>query len=277
MKNIQLLLNIYKSSYYNKFCLLVRPLENMGLDVFCYTSMSTEGEFFQISNQPECAEHYYLNQLYKDNPYIRHPDNFFDGQIIIPKLSGNSKFNQIIEQIGKRSGFSDNLVFIFKKRLNNVFWFAFSSSKQAVNPVILYLNYPELINRYILFFHDAWNAYQTKMEQYVFNAHELVGQSYLSVKKQEKHSLDTLEKEKFLKTLGFLPEIDFSVCNFTKRERECIDSLLRGNTASMIAKNLEISNRTVEHHLEHIKDKLGCETKAELLNRLSEMQKMSLF
>jgi DNA-binding CsgD family transcriptional regulator len=52
---------------------------------------------------------------------------------------------------------------------------------------------------------------------------------------------------------------------FTLRELDCLRLLIRGYTASEIAIILAISIRTVETHLEHIKDKTGVANKGELI------------
>lgn len=54
------------------------------------------------------------------------------------------------------------------------------------------------------------------------------------------------------------------------RELDCARLLLQGKTASETARELFISSRTVETHLSHIKDKLNCRTKSELISRLSK-------
>lgn len=53
----------------------------------------------------------------------------------------------------------------------------------------------------------------------------------------------------------------------TQREQEIVYQLVRGKTAKGIAITLGISYRTVEHHLENIKHKTGCLSKAELIDQ----------
>lgn len=53
--------------------------------------------------------------------------------------------------------------------------------------------------------------------------------------------------------------------NLSARESECLFYLLRGKTAKGIACILNISRRTVETHIEHLKFKFGCHTKSDLL------------
>ncbi len=78
-------------------------------------------------------------------------------------------------------------------------------------------------------------------------------------------------------TQSFLKEncFDFLQGNFqsisdkstlmTHRERECLTLIAQGYTMKTAAKKLDISHRTVEQHLRNIKDKLGLQTKSQLV------------
>lgn len=54
----------------------------------------------------------------------------------------------------------------------------------------------------------------------------------------------------------------------SRRERDVIIHLREGKTAKQTANELHVSTRTVEFHLNNIKDKVGCRTKLELLSRI---------
>lgn len=57
----------------------------------------------------------------------------------------------------------------------------------------------------------------------------------------------------------------------TQREIECLYHLIKGLTLKQIAKKLSISPRTVEHHLENIKIKLNCTSRAELITKALQL------
>ena len=54
----------------------------------------------------------------------------------------------------------------------------------------------------------------------------------------------------------------------SKREKECVYYILRGMSAKEIGKVLNISHRTVETHIEHIKSKLSCQTRSQVVNKI---------
>lgn len=55
------------------------------------------------------------------------------------------------------------------------------------------------------------------------------------------------------------------VFSLSAREKECLFYLLHGKTAKQTGKVLSISPRTVQIHLGHVKNKLGCQNKSELI------------
>lgn len=57
-------------------------------------------------------------------------------------------------------------------------------------------------------------------------------------------------------------KIDMSI--FTRRQLEIISYLIRGSTAVEIGHIMQLSRRTVEHHIENIKCRLGVRTRSEL-------------
>lgn len=55
--------------------------------------------------------------------------------------------------------------------------------------------------------------------------------------------------------------------HLSNRETLCLYYTIHGKTAKEIAKELSISYRTVEIHLAHIKEKLNCHSKSELIDK----------
>jgi DNA-binding CsgD family transcriptional regulator len=58
--------------------------------------------------------------------------------------------------------------------------------------------------------------------------------------------------------------------NITVREFECLQHLSHGLTAKMIARELNISPRTVERHIDNIREKLQLKCKLDIINKYKE-------
>jgi DNA-binding CsgD family transcriptional regulator len=56
----------------------------------------------------------------------------------------------------------------------------------------------------------------------------------------------------------------YDYTHLTSKELECLNKLISGQTIPEIAANLKVSVRTVEKHIENIKQKLHCKTQCEL-------------
>lgn len=61
------------------------------------------------------------------------------------------------------------------------------------------------------------------------------------------------------------PEVEQALARLTERERDVLELLVRGHTNKVIAHQLDISQRTVEVHRAHIKDKLEAGGLADLM------------
>lgn len=64
---------------------------------------------------------------------------------------------------------------------------------------------------------------------------------------------------------------------FTKREADCMTRLLRGKTIEGVAKELDLSPRTVEFYIKNMKKKLNCKTKFELIDLVLESDFLRIY
>lgn len=84
-----------------------------------------------------------------------------------------------------------------------------------------------------------------------------------------------LNELSIIPTTAILPIITLPFLNnhfktLTPRERECVYYLVRGKSYKGIANILNISDRTVQTHIEHIKEKLGCYKRANIVEKVFE-------
>lgn len=67
--------------------------------------------------------------------------------------------------------------------------------------------------------------------------------------------------------VNYIVKDKFDDFGLSQRESEVLFFLIRGKTAKEIARIIDLSNRTVEKHLDRIKNKLACSTRSELIEK----------
>lgn len=82
-----------------------------------------------------------------------------------------------------------------------------------------------------------------------------------TIKLQSPENLEAHEKLTFYSTLE-------SRYPLSKREKECLYYLTKGMALKQIARVLNLSPRTIEHHVESVKLKLGCFSRAHLVEKI---------
>ena len=71
---------------------------------------------------------------------------------------------------------------------------------------------------------------------------------------------------------GAQAKVGAALAALTDREREVLHLVVKGLSNKLIAKELNISHRTVEQHRSRIFDKLGVASTAELIHALPEQR-----
>lgn len=69
----------------------------------------------------------------------------------------------------------------------------------------------------------------------------------------------------------FLHEtINNNLAPLSKREKECAHYLIKGMSTKEMAMVLKVSPRTIESHIDHIKTKLNCNTRLQIISKSLE-------
>ena len=79
--------------------------------------------------------------------------------------------------------------------------------------------------------------------------------------------LDRCVRDSLIKPASYLLNDKYVPLPLTARQQECLFLLIRGKTAKQIGAILRLSKRTVEGHLNRIKETLNCYSKSQLLEK----------
>lgn len=117
-----------------------------------------------------------------------------------------------------------------------------------------------------------------EMINYYINNYEKLKRFFLKYKSKFESvlthlDLHTLEFPLRPKNFTKRYETNSKFSQLTRREFECLEELVKGQTAKMIATSLNISPRTVDRHVENIRDKLELKYRIEIVTEFLEYKK----
>ncbi len=241
-----------------RFC---APLvDHLGISHFYHTVLTDSGHFSAIglnAGWHECLFSYpeWLSYL----SYFYHNMDKFKG-IIFTQTIQNKSLDKFVQVASK--DFNINLgLQINYKTSTGMEWFGFGLKTNDPIQHMALLNELPLLD---IFIREYKKEIKTEILQENFvDVASLIGPSFFEAAKTSVPNLRQM----------VLGKMKVKVENpFTERESEVIELLLDGNSAPQIADELFISKRTVEHHVERIKDKLDCYSKSELIQKLRQLK-----
>jgi DNA-binding CsgD family transcriptional regulator len=245
---------------------ICKPLKGLHIHHFTYLRQFNDGREIYLCNDAQWIMDYYQLDLFKSSPYASAPEKYTHGFDIWMKEN-----NAPIFQHGQHY-FDDyyGMTFCDKSPTYHDFFF-FAFPQKYVETWRYIINNLELLKYFIHYFYEKTNGLlkicesycikpfeaeklQTLNSNYLIDKHEQLRKKFLS----EIHDIAPVDPKPFLSQL----QIQASL---TVREKECLRLLLTNQTAKNIAQTMNISVRTVETHLENIRQKWHCNSKSELI------------
>jgi DNA-binding CsgD family transcriptional regulator len=234
------------------------------LNFFRYLKLYNDGTRVHLCNNNIWTNHFYKQGLYKVAWFDRYvPSHHLPGKAVWDE---KALTNDNIVGIHARTVFDINhgfSVVIPSKDFCEFFDFATSEDNLAINDV--YMRSPEYIDEIIFYFR--------------FHARNIMSQA-------EKHKILLPMEAKIIANPVSLDSLNYASINrfyvttpdgeiyMTRREYDCLSLWFCGKSAKQVAPILGISFRTVERHLENIKDKFNIQYKE---NLFSQLQSLGLF
>ncbi|MBF8263106.1 MAG: hypothetical protein HW387_771 [Parachlamydiales bacterium] len=268
----QEIIQCYPIKYYNQIAKASQPLQNY-FDITCldYLKIYNDGRFVYLTNRPDCAEYYASEQLFRIDPYFRHPDTHQAGFFWL-RINSSDDFKNYTCKISRQFNIHSPLVFS-EKGSNYVEIFCFSGEKEETLH-ILYLKHSKLLRLFATHYKKELCLLLNKMEEESFSLVDLQGKAFYAGLDQSP-AINTESLHAYLIALGKKEEIK-KAASLSQRERDCLRLLIRGNSAKDSALELHHSPRTVEFYLENVKNKLGCSNKHELFVIAGDFENLGL-
>ncbi len=249
------LVNKYTVKYDSKIKQVCEPLkQHLNIPTFVYYTIDNDGRYTMLSSHPAQLEEYYEQKLYLNNPYLVHPSLLHSGCTSIYSTR-NSHFTE--QEIQSHSRYDiGNPFLIIQKREKIVEGFLFANDLKNPNPID-FISHIDLLKKFASYFIQEAQPLILKMQHDCFNIKEEKGQAFLTRDPEEILSNNNTKTKEFLNM----------ICPLSTRERQCLELFQQGHSAQATGAILGISQRTVEHYFENIKEKLGVNSKWDLLAR----------
>lgn len=240
--------NVKTGDKLRRFC---APLiQHFGISHFYHYQLSNSGHYAAAGLNQEWHECFFSNSYPLAAPYLRNPKKV-NSPIIFTQAIEDKDWKKVLQVASKE--FNINLgLQLMNQTSEGVEAFGFGLKSNDSLQHFALLNELPLIHRFI---HEYRKEFPiTLLKDNFVDLASLIGPSFNEVNP--------------------LPDfLNFSN-PLTRREQEVIEQLLKGYSAAEIGARLFLSKRTVENHLERLKDKFDCNSKAELIQKSREMESM---
>lgn len=238
---------------------LCRPLKKLNIDFFCFHRVFSDGSEVMLSSSGVWAEHFHRAgySTYSSLQYILR--NGFEYYVWPNTHLKSSALGLLRDFENVHHGMT--IITKYNENAGYIDAFGFALSKNLEIDVVM--NSIDLLKHFSVYFAHQATSIINRCKN-----HKIIPQSSDIIFLANNNNANTIIP---IDRRGFLSQtcgnISFSQ-KFTKKELRCIDHLLLGKTANEIARILNLSPRTVEGHLNNLKNKLGCYKKSELIATL---------
>lgn len=245
---------------------ICEPLSYFKIHLFTYLKKFNDGSEINLSTDQRWVFDYYQQALYRTSQYESAVHE--TGISIWPWESSLSVFQHGRKHFDSYYGFT-----LCQKHADSTEFFFFSLSAKHYNMLDVCINNLDLIKEFTVYFKDKASELLKSCDLDRIIIPDNVDYQKINTQADLHYTSDYL-REKFRQAICRDNPLAQWLKNYerlSKRETECLVLLTKYQTVPELAKELNISKRTVETHLERIKAKLQCRSKQELLIKLAHL------
>lgn len=222
-------------------------LDRYQLSAFYHRRLFPDGGQFVVSDIPDWVQHYYSNRLYLHDRLNGHMNHCQDAFLLWsdwPDYHKNRAIRDMRDYYGLDYGLN-----IVQKSEQYCDIFGFISYVNNPTSSYLYRHYPHIFLSHIRQYQEqcASLVRAAASQRFFLNHNAVLAQN---------ESQDTFANN--------ISQYSQQKALITPKELSCLYALSLGHSAKGVAEQLNISSRTVEKHIAHLKEKLQCNTLFEL-------------
>ncbi len=243
---------------------ILAPLKPFGVTTFSFMRKYPDNTQIYLSNCSGWVKDYYEQALF--GQFInKSPEYDKPLYMLFPVESPLPVF-----QLAKERYNSSNGITFVKPHDSHTDYYFFSGGVTSTHLLNFYLNNIDVLETFILYFHDRAERLISKSKKHkielptfetidaMMKSNSVIAESTLL-----KNAFRTMRIRKYSFSSPEYKDIKLSA-----RQLDCIIAYNAGLTAKETAQRLNISFRTVEKYFDNIKDKLGCDTKKDIIRVL---------
>lgn len=253
--------------FHNKIKTFCAPLvELFGISHFYHAIITNSGHFIGLNLNREWEEYFFSDKSHLLIwPDKLPPCKVKNGIRLLQETDDeNENFNKLLKTAEDKYSLNFSLQSIEKTNQGtNMYGFALNSANPLQHMALI--NEMPLLRLFIKRFQEEFKTLYAVLEENKIDMSNLLGSQFYNAKVPV--LTKSCGRDQFLKKMGI--EIPATL---TDKEVGVIKHLIKGYSASQIANELLISKRTVEHHLERIKNKFYSSSKSDLIQKIRELE-----
>ena len=246
---------------------LCQPLYGVGLSYFSYTKIYPNGSRIDLNNHAEMSQKYYVeNDLYSSSALEGEPameDTTIDRRLVFWSTLGNDPSIAMARETFNIA----NGITLVENNSGYVEMWHFATSRSNHNIVNLYINHPEILYKFTHYFRDRAKPLIKEAQKTVkvitplkpYNTLELEEKCYPIKQANLDNYFSALDINKYYLGPHYGDE------HLTKRQSLIIYYMSIGKSSEEIGMILGNAPNTIRHHIETIKQKLGCSKNMQII------------
>lgn len=248
------------------------PLAIIGITYFTFDRTYNDGSHIRLTNSGSWIENYYRQELYKVAIFERPPEIFSNGYVLWDWLN-----REPIYSAAALHNIDHGLTIIESHQKYSDFFHFGTACNKAISPENL-ISRIDYLKRFILCFKQKMKSIIDTSDKHRIKLPSL----NQNVVQEEclNPNLNSLDLSSFINKTEFtrlyLDNGENSIY-LTHREIEVLLALKAGERSIQAAKDLAISERTLESHINNIKEKFECKTMFELGYRLGSLSMKNFY
>lgn len=254
-----------------EFAELCKPLELFRIHHFTYQKYFDNGERISLSNKPQWIADYYNLKLYQSSLFEKKPSEYDAGFNV-----WIGDYDLDVYRHGRQYYNTMHCITITEPCHDGCEHYLFSTSPDHESAIQFLANNMDILYHFILYLKDRGATLFAKAKKNSILVQEAFtgsNQNLNHLDNQTLHQQLQAAKKLFFQRTPLhrvtLESNTYNQVKLTQRELSCVAYLLQNRTAAETAQLMNLSKRTVESYLDNIKNKLGCNTKLELVKILA--------